>query len=120
MMIYVNNRFKPRKKSKRVLVDVARKLDTKKIGRTERPKMDYSHYRPGYVRHESLESDAYFMGKASVMDPRELERESKEVREEIIAKSKRIAIAFNKGAYQYVTEGTDPKTLGSADRLRRE
>lgn len=30
----------------------------------------------------------------------------------VIAKSKRIGIAFSKGGYQYITEGTDLKTLG--------
>ena len=54
----------------------------------------------------------------SVMDPRALASETKETRDEIIAKSKRVAIAYNKGAYQYVTDETDPKTLGSADRRR--
>lgn len=32
--------------------------------------------------------------------------------EAVMAKSKRIGIAFSKGGYQYITEGTDLKTLG--------
>lgn len=31
---------------------------------------------------------------------------------DIISKSKRIGIAYSKGSYQYITEGTDLKTLG--------
>lgn len=31
---------------------------------------------------------------------------------EIISKSKRISIAYSKGSYQYITEGTDLKTIG--------
>jgi len=32
--------------------------------------------------------------------------------EEVEAKKKRIAPLYNKGAYQYLTEGTDPKDIG--------
>lgn len=46
------------------------------------------------------------------MDPVQLAKESPEVQEAIIAKSKRIAIAYSKGAYQYVTDETDAKTIG--------
>lgn len=35
-----------------------------------------------------------------------------EAAEAVMAKSKRIGIAFSKGGYQYITEGTDLKTLG--------
>lgn len=35
-----------------------------------------------------------------------------EAADAVIAKSKRIGIAFSKGGYQYITEGTDLKTLG--------
>ena len=31
---------------------------------------------------------------------------------EIISKSKRIGIAYSKGGYQYITDGTDLKTIG--------
>jgi hypothetical protein len=48
----------------------------------------------------------------SVMDPRALAAEPKAIRDEIIAKSKRVAIAYNKGAYQYITDDTDPVSIG--------
>lgn len=40
-----------------------------------------------------------------------LERELA-AQEEIERKKKRIAPAYNKGAYQYITDGTDPSDLG--------
>jgi hypothetical protein len=46
------------------------------------------------------------------MDPVSLARETPEVRDAIIAKSKRLAPAYNKGAVQYVSDETDPKTIG--------
>jgi len=48
----------------------------------------------------------------SVMDPRSLAAESKETRDAIIAKSRCLAPAYSKGAYQYVTPGMDPTDLG--------
>jgi hypothetical protein len=35
-----------------------------------------------------------------------------EAANEIISKSKRISIAYSKGSYQYITDGTDLKTIG--------
>jgi len=40
-----------------------------------------------------------------------LEREL-EALKEIEKKKKRVAIAYNKGAYQYITDDCDPKTIG--------
>jgi hypothetical protein len=40
-----------------------------------------------------------------------LEREIK-AQEEIAKKRKRIAPLYNKGAAQYITDETDPKTIG--------
>ena len=45
-----------------------------------------------------------------VMD--NIKNETPEVQEAIIAKSKRIAPAFSKGAYQYITPGTDLSDIG--------
>jgi putative aminopeptidase FrvX len=47
-----------------------------------------------------------------MMDPAKLAKESPEVRDAIVAKSKRIAIPYSKGAYQYVTDGAEIQTLG--------
>jgi len=36
----------------------------------------------------------------------------KAAQKEIKDKSKRVAIAYNKGAYMYITPGQDPKSIG--------
>lgn len=41
-----------------------------------------------------------------------LECGEQEARRELQRKSKRVAIAFNKGAYQYITPGTNLADLG--------
>jgi len=41
-----------------------------------------------------------------------LHKEPEHVRKEIINKSKRVAIAYNKGGYIYVTDGADPTDIG--------
>lgn len=42
----------------------------------------------------------------------EMQVREEEARLELKRKSKRVAPAYNKGAYQYITDDTDPKTLG--------
>lgn len=54
----------------------------------------------------------------SVMDPRNLAKEKPEVAAATIAKSKRIAIAYNKGSYQFIDDGIDPTCLGSSERRK--
>lgn len=48
----------------------------------------------------------------SIMDPKRLAKETPEIRAAIIAKSHRIAPAYNKGAAQYITDETDLTDLG--------
>jgi methyl coenzyme M reductase gamma subunit len=48
----------------------------------------------------------------SIMDPTNLAKESPEVREAIIAKSQRIAPAYSKGAFQYITPDSDITDIG--------
>lgn len=48
----------------------------------------------------------------SIMDPKELAKETPEVREAILAKSKRIAPAYNKGAAQFISDEMDPTDIG--------
>jgi hypothetical protein len=112
MIIYANPRFKRKKKVAKN--PVAKKLSRSQISQFKEPlpTYDYSFRRPGYVSHGSLASTACATGRNSVMDPVSLAREPEHVRAAIIAKSKRIAIAYSKGAYQYVTDETDAKTIG--------
>lgn len=71
---------------------------------------------PKELDHSVYKSSSDFSGihptRNSIMDPISLLREDEETRNAIIEKSKRIAIAYNKGSYQYITDGTDPKTIG--------
>lgn len=41
-----------------------------------------------------------------------LHKEPEHVRNEILRKAKQVGIAYNKGGYQYLTPGTNPKDLG--------
>jgi hypothetical protein len=124
MLVYTRARFKPKKKRK-VRGVIATKYDAKKYVDTKStyvPLYNARPPRPGsevVMQAQSLSTNASFTTKHSVMDAAMLAKEPEHVREAIIAKSKRIAIAYNKGAYQYVTDETDPKTIGSGERLRR-
>lgn len=124
MLVYTRARFKPKKKRK-VKGEIAKKIDLSKY--TDKQSVYTPSYsgrppRPGseaVMQAESLQTNACFTSRVSMTDAAVLAKEPEHVREAIIAKSKRIAIAYNKGAYQYVTDETDPKTIGSAERLRR-
>lgn len=124
MLVYTRARFKPKKKRK-IRGVVATKFNAKKYvdnkstfipsygSRPPRPESE------AIMQAKSLETTACFTARQSMTDAAVLAKEPEHVREAIIAKSKRIAIAYNKGAYQYVTDDTDPKTIGSGERLRR-
>lgn len=124
MLVYTASKFKPKKKRK-VRGIVAKKIDISKY--TDKKSVYVPSYvgrppRPGsekVMQAESLQTNACFTARQSMTDAAVLAKEPEHVREAILAKSKRIAIAYNKGAYQYVTDETDPKTIGSGERLRR-
>ena len=50
------------------------------------------------------------------MDRMSLDKEPEHVREQILAKSKRIAQMYNKGGYQYITDDVDVTTIGTRSR----
>jgi hypothetical protein len=96
--------------------EVAKKLDVRKLqgvsvtfgaSRALRPGSDVALNLPSHVT-----TTQFVPARINVMDPVQLAKETPEVREAIIAKSKRLAPAFNKGAVQYVTDGADIETLG--------
>jgi len=124
MLVYTAAKFKPKKKRKPKGV-IARKINISKYvdaKATYTPVYNGRPPRPGseaVMQAKSLQTNACFTARQSMTDAATLAKEPQHVRDEIIAKSKRIAIAYNKGAYQYVTDGTDPKTIGSGERLRR-
>lgn len=72
-------------------------------------KVDIPNYKV-YNKYELSNKIEKTPGKNGVMENRF--KESPSVRAEIEAKAKRVAPAFNKGAIQYITDGTDPATLG--------
>jgi hypothetical protein len=95
---------------------VARKLDKSKLRgvdvvfgstRALRPGSDVALSLPSHVT-----STQFLPARTGVMDAAQLAKETPEVREAIIAKSKRLAPAYNKGAVQYVTDGAEIETLG--------
>jgi hypothetical protein len=100
----------------------SRRRKGKKILPSRKPKpLPASTYVPSagpYRRSDtshlpSLVTNAAFVpSRTSVMDPVMLARESPEVQQQIIAKSKRLAPQFNKGAVQYITEEQDLTVLG--------
>lgn len=81
--------------------------------KTYTPTHSYNRMRTKELsNYRSVMSDNHSVHVTSIMDPRKLSQESEEVRNEIIAKSKRITVAYNKGGYQYITDGTDLKSVG--------
>lgn len=122
MLIYADNRYKPRRKSKKkpkgpvaVKLDVSRlqrlKVDHSPTynGRPLRPGADTALAVPSLARNIDLSQAT---ARTSMMDAAQLAKEAPEVREAIIAKSKRLAPAYNKGAYQYVCDEAEIQTLG--------
>lgn len=96
--------------------EIARKLDTRKLRGVDVVFGSTRALRPGSDVALSIQSHVtstqFLPSRNSVMDAAQLAKEAPEVRDAIIAKSKRLAPAYNKGAVQYVTDGADIETLG--------
>lgn len=114
MIIYGYNKSKKRKVKKTDYVSTAptsmfggkvtSPIKLAKVPKYRAP--DHSHI-------PSLETNSQFVGaRNSVMEPSVLSKESPEIQQEIIAKSKRISIPFNKGAYQYIDTVDQAKNIG--------
>jgi hypothetical protein len=63
-------------------------------------------------QYKSVKSTGYIAVRNSKTDLHYLEKESPEVRKAILEKSKRLAPAYSKGAYQYVSDDAEITTLG--------
>lgn len=129
MIIYTTTRSskKQPRKTKREIEEYNRWLQTvnpsgKKPEKKSGLLSKSNTYRRGYEEAKAIPSfdtgKAAVLGVKSIMDPFNLKKESEDVQEAIIAKSKRVAIAYNKGGYQYISDETDPTTLGSSERRR--
>ncbi len=129
MLIYTNTRSlkKPNRKTQKEVEEYNRWLRSvnpsgKKPDKNFKPLSQSTVYRRGFEENKQIPSvdtgKPGVLSVKSIMDPFNLKKESAEVQEAIIAKSKRVAIAYNKGGYQYLTDDTDPTTLGSSERRR--
>lgn len=74
------------------------------------PRTPFIRETPHYPSHGITGGRDACTKRPSVMD--NLTQETPETRAEILRKAASIAPAYNKGAYQYITDGTDPTTLG--------
>ena len=96
--------------------EVAKKLDVRKLEgvtatfgstRALRPGSDVALNIPSHVTTKQ-----FLPARINVMDPAQLAKETPEVRDAIIAKSKRLAPAYSKGSIQYITDDADVQSLG--------
>lgn len=96
--------------------EIARKLDTRKLRGVDVVFGSTRALRPGSDVALSIQSHVtstqFLPSRNSVMDAAQLAKEAPEVRDAIIAKSKRLAPAYSKGAVQYVTDDADVQSLG--------
>lgn len=67
-------------------------------------------YRRNSYPSKKTEVSPTSTARRGVMD--NLHLESQEVADEIRKKSKNVAVPFNKGAYQYISDGDDVKFIG--------
>jgi len=77
-----------------------------------KPFREYRPKRDSRITREyaSLQTNNGVCARNTIMD--NLHLESDEVRAQILAKSTRLAPAYNKGAVQYITDESDPRFLG--------
>jgi len=96
--------------------EIVKKLDVSKLRgvsvtfgstRALRPGSEVALNLPSHVTTKQ-----FLPSRNSVMDAAQLAKETPEVRDAIIAKSKRLAPAYSKGAVQYVTDDADIQSLG--------
>ena len=116
-MIIVHTKM-PKSKRKKSRGPVYQKLDTAKLVKLNTNKIpDYSYCRrAGSDQYRDIKSHItstqFVPAIKSMMNPVTLAQESEETRNEIIAKSKRIAPLYSKGPVQFMSEDTDYKTVG--------
>lgn len=116
MIVYTKSTYKHRGKQRKPKGPVAKKLDLKSLRGVDVVFGSNRALRPGSDVALSLQSHVtstqFSPARMNVMDPAQLAKETPEVRDAIIAKSKRLAPAYNKGAYQYVGDEAEVETLG--------
>jgi hypothetical protein len=108
-----------KRKKKKSRGPVAKKLDVERLYR-DPSRGNYNPpprvLRPGSEDASKIKSHVttkqFVPAIKSMMNPVTLAQESEETRNEIIAKSKRIAPLYSKGPVQFMSEDTDYKTVG--------
>jgi len=117
-MIIIHTKLPKSKKKKKIRGVIQKKLD---VSRIQSKLGDYkpannSYLRPGSEQASKIASHVtttqFVPNRTGVMDETFLAKESPEVRDAIIAKSKRIAPLYSKGPVQFMSEETDYKTVG--------
>ena len=90
--------------------------------KTEKYKSKFVDYKPNKTTYRKQEVKSVIQdgfaacSKNSIMDRMNLDKEPEHVKQEILAKSKRIAQMYNKGGYQYITDDVDITTIGTRSR----
>ena len=108
----------PKSKRKKSRGPVYQKLDVAKLAKSNTNKIPNYSYCPraGADQYRDIKSHTtstqFVPAVKSMMNPVTLAQESEETRNEIIAKSKRIAPLYSKGPVQFMSEDTDYKTVG--------
>lgn len=106
----------PRGKKRRVKQNAplaASKLSQRQLEMLTTSTFPSYHHRSSDMAIPSHTTNTPFVPmRTGVMDPANLAKESPEVQAAIVAKSMRLAPAYNKGAVQYITDGEDLTTLG--------
>jgi len=116
-MIIVHTKM-PKSKRKKSRGPVYQKLDVAKLAKSNTNKIPNYSYCPraGADQYRDIKSHTtstqFVPAVKSMMNPVTLAQESEETRNEIIAKSKRIAPLYSKGPVQFMSEDTDYKTVG--------
>jgi hypothetical protein len=117
-MIIIHTKAPKSKSKKKARGPIAQKLDITKLYKYNTDLTKTYNYcpRPAAERARAVQSRVtttqFIPARKSMTDPMTLAKESKEVQDAIIAKSKRLAPAYNKGAIQYITDDAEIQTLG--------
>lgn len=76
------------------------------------PRLQYDESRSSKQYESLIGNSKAELGRSTVMSPENLAKESPEVREEIIRKSKRLVPLYSKGPVQFMTDEADPHDAG--------
>jgi len=104
-------------RKKKIRGEIYKKLDheyVRDLGVNKIPSYDYSWRRGAEANNipSHVTTTQFVPARISMTDPMSLAKESKETQDAILAKSKRLAPLYSKGAVQYITDDENIKQLG--------